>query len=91
MTDFYSGDYETPDGLLRKMRPWFSLIESAAHVELEVVQVPLDGFKLVARWKSGKEYRRHYSTSFVIENKKTRACDHARAFLREILERRGVA
>lgn len=73
------------------MRPWLGYIENAAHVKIEVVLIPFNGFELVAQWKGGQEYRKHFSAPYVQVNKKTAPCDHARAFLREVLEQRGVA
>lgn len=77
--------------LLISISPWIPKIERGAGVTITVNHIPQDGFELVARWGNGVEKRKHYSMDYVLSRPKKKPCDHAKDFLRELLEARGVA
>lgn len=86
-------------GFRQQLSGWFNTISRSTGSELEVQQVPADGFILRASWKGG-QYERHFSkrvcfgSSFSLSTAawriEKRACDYARDFMRDVLSRRGV-
>jgi hypothetical protein len=76
--------------LLLGMRGWFGMIERGANVSVRAEPVPMNGFFLIARWRNGQEYRKHYTPGYVFGHPRKKPCDHARDFLRELLQQRGI-
>lgn len=74
----------------RKMQGWFGMIERGANVSLRIEAVPMNGFFLIAQFRNGEEYRKHYTPTYIFGQPRKKACDHARDFLRELLQLRGV-
>lgn len=102
---FTEGSLDRGDALLQELLQrlqsgWLTSISRGTGARIDVEPVPGDGFRLIARWKGGQEYARHFSKRYVLGRSyslpsssfrlERKVCDYAKAFMREVLEQRGV-
>jgi hypothetical protein len=88
-------------GVLNKLRGWFDFLKRATYAR-EVLVEPGDNgeFTIVLKWATGAEHRKLFSRDYVFgptshlgdgASAQLRACDYARALVREVLAARGIA
>ncbi len=78
--------------LKRRFVEWLPWLRQATQAEVTIVSVDANGgFKLVAKWRDAGEHEKIYDVAAVLRQGRVSCTkDYARAFVREVLGKRGV-